>query len=52
MILVTGSNGQLGFDVTKELQKRKLEYVGSVRSDFDITSYDEVEGYKIGRAHV
>lgn len=45
MILVTGSNGQLGFDVTKELQKRKLEYVGSVRSDFDITSYDEVEGY-------
>lgn len=45
MILVTGSNGQLGFDVIKELQKRKLEYVGSVRSDFDITSYDEVEGY-------
>lgn len=45
MILVTGSNGQLGFDVTKELQKRKLEYVGSIRNDFDITSYDEVEGY-------
>lgn len=45
MILVTGSNGQLGFDVTKELQKRKLEYVGSIRSDFDITNYDEVEGY-------
>lgn len=45
MILVTGSNGQLGFDVTKELQKRKLEYVGSIRNDFDIINYDEVEGY-------
>lgn len=45
MILVTGSNGQLGFDVTKELQKRKLEYVGSIRNDLDIINYDEVEGY-------
>lgn len=45
MILVTGSNGQLGFDVVRELKNRKIQYVGTIRSDFDLTNYDEAEKY-------
>lgn len=40
-VLVTGVAGQLGYDVCKELEKRKIEYVGS-----DITyEYDLVSQY-------
>lgn len=45
MILVTGSNGQLGFDIVRELKNRKIEYAGTIRSDFDLTNYDEAEKY-------
>ena len=45
MILVTGSNGQLGYDVVKELKNRGIDCIGSVRSDFDITNYEETEKY-------
>lgn len=45
MILVTGSNGQLGFDVVEELKMKKINYIGTTRNDFDITNYDEVEEY-------
>ena len=37
MILVTGINGQLGYDVIKELKKRNIDCIGVGRSDFDIT---------------
>lgn len=37
-VLVTGCTGQLGFDVCRELQKRKIEYYGAVRDDFDLTN--------------
>lgn len=36
-ILVTGVNGQLGYDVVKELQSRSIECRGVDREDFDIT---------------
>ena len=36
-ILVTGARGQLGFDVIKELNRRKIECLGVGFSDFDIT---------------
>ena len=44
-ILVTGYNGQLGFDVVKELQKRNIECKGVDRDDFDITDSDAVHDY-------
>ena len=37
-ILVTGVNGQLGYDVCKELTFRGIENYGAGRSDFDITN--------------
>lgn len=36
-ILVTGARGQLGFDVVKELNERKIDCVGADIEDFDIT---------------
>lgn len=44
-ILVTGYNGQLGFDVVKELQKRNIECKGVDRDDFDITNAEAVSNY-------
>ena len=44
-ILVTGYNGQLGFDVIKELNSRSIECNGVDREDFDITDRDETVGY-------
>jgi dTDP-4-dehydrorhamnose reductase len=45
MILVTGVNGQLGFDVIKELKKRNIEYLGIDKTDLDITDGDAVDRY-------
>lgn len=36
-VLVTGYNGQLGYDVVKELNKRNIECIGTDLQDFDIT---------------
>ncbi len=48
-ILVTGANGQLGFDVCKELENRKIEHKGTYRSDFDLSdtasTYEYVKNY-------
>ncbi|WP_238858717.1 dTDP-4-dehydrorhamnose reductase [Clostridium sp. YIM B02569] len=38
MILVTGVNGQLGYDVIKELNKRNEECIGIGREELDITN--------------
>lgn len=40
-ILVTGYNGQLGFDVVKELRSRGVECMGADKDDFDITDKEE-----------
>ncbi|MBY6809943.1 dTDP-4-dehydrorhamnose reductase [Clostridium botulinum] len=45
MILVTGGNGQLGYDVIKELKKRNIECIGTTRKELDITNYNEVSKY-------
>lgn len=37
MILVTGASGQLGFDILRELNKRKISCKGLKRNDLDIT---------------
>lgn len=45
MILVTGVNGQLGFDVIRELNKRKIECLGIGRQELDITDEKAVNDY-------
>ena len=45
MILVTGVNGQLGYDVIKELKKRKIECLGIGRQELDITDKYKVNKY-------
>ena len=44
-VLVTGANGQLGYDVVKELQKRNIECYGAMRQDFDIVDFEAVEKF-------
>lgn len=45
MILVTGVNGQLGYDVVKILKERNIEYAGIHRNKLDITDADAVDKY-------
>ena len=40
-ILVTGYNGQLGYDVIKELRSRGIDCLGADKDDFDITNEEE-----------
>ncbi|GIN59424.1 NAD(P)-dependent oxidoreductase [Lederbergia ruris] len=44
-ILVTGYGGQLGFDVVKEGNQRKLEVIGTTSSDLNITDETKVREY-------
>lgn len=44
-ILVTGYNGQLGFDVIKELELRRIDCKGVDMADFDITDEQAVFDY-------
>lgn len=41
-ILVTASNGQLGYDVLKELHRRKIPCRGIDREECDITNMPQV----------
>lgn len=45
MIAVTGINGQLGFDVVRELKKRNIPCVGTGRTELDITDKNAVFKY-------
>jgi len=38
-VLVTGVGGQLGYDVIKELEKRRIECLGADKAEFDITDF-------------
>lgn len=44
-VLVTGYNGQLGFDVIKELEGRHIACKGADMADFDITDAEATENY-------
>lgn len=44
-ILVTGFKGQLGYDVIKVLEERKIECLGVDREEFDITDFNAVEKF-------
>ncbi|MDU5721947.1 dTDP-4-dehydrorhamnose reductase [Clostridium butyricum] len=47
MILVTGVNGQLGYDVVKVLNERNIECLGIDRDELDITDKETVNEYII-----
>ncbi|NME83080.1 dTDP-4-dehydrorhamnose reductase [Clostridium sp. SM-530-WT-3G] len=45
MILITGVNGQLGFDIAKELKRRNVEFIGTAKNDLDVTDREATENY-------
>lgn len=44
-VLVTGANGQLGYDVVRELQKQNIECYGATRKDFDLVDFGITEKF-------
>ncbi|WP_243120696.1 dTDP-4-dehydrorhamnose reductase [Pelotomaculum sp. FP] len=44
-VLVTGVNGQLGYDVVKRLNLLQIDSIGVGRQDFDITDRAQTEAY-------
>ena len=44
-VLVSGANGQLGYDVAKELQKQNIECCGATRKDFDLVDFEATEKF-------
>lgn len=42
-ILVTGATGQVGYDIVKEFEKRKVDVIGIGSKDCDITSKEAVQ---------
>lgn len=44
-VLVTGVNGQLGYDVVKRLDELGIEATGANRNDFDISDKDQTQKY-------
>jgi dTDP-4-dehydrorhamnose reductase len=46
-VLVTGVGGQLGFDVIKVLQNKKIDFIGTNRSQFDFTDIKQTREFII-----
>lgn len=44
-VLVTGANGQLGYDLVKKLKELDINVVATSRSVFDITNEEETRNY-------
>lgn len=42
-VLVTGANGQLGYDVVKRLEQESIEYLGTDRNSLDLTNEEQVK---------
>jgi len=49
-VLVTGYGGQLGYDVVRELESRKIECIGVSRAEFDLTDFAVVRSFVTGWA--
>ena len=49
-VLVTGYGGQLGYDVVRELENRKIEGIGVSRAEFDLTDFAAVRSFIEGWA--
>lgn len=46
-VLVTGANGQLGYDVVKKLKESKIDHYGATREDFDLKQEKETKKFII-----
>lgn len=44
-VLVTGANGQLGYDVIEGLKLRNIECCGTTRNDFDLCDFTSAEKF-------
>ena len=44
MILITGANGQLGYDFQRLFDEIKEEYIATDVNDLDITNIEKVRG--------
>jgi dTDP-4-dehydrorhamnose reductase len=44
-VLVTGADGQLGYDVVKKLKENDIEHYGATREDFDLTNEKETKKF-------
>ena len=44
-VLVTGYNGQFGYDVLKKLEELNIECIGTGRNDFDLTNEIETKEF-------
>lgn len=46
-MLVTGSNGQLGYDILRSLENRDISCIATTRKEFDICNFEESKNYII-----
>jgi len=46
-ILVTGVNGQLGYDVVKRLEKENIDCIGTTKKDFDLSNENQTKKFII-----
>jgi dTDP-4-dehydrorhamnose reductase len=44
-VLVTGADGQLGYDVVKKLKELNIEHIGVDKEDFDLTNKKETKEF-------
>lgn len=44
-VLVTGVNGQLGYDVVERLKKLNIEHIGVDRQDFDLINEEQTKSF-------
>jgi dTDP-4-dehydrorhamnose reductase len=44
-VLVTGADGQLGYDVVKKLKELNIEHIGVDKEDFDLTNKKETKDF-------
>ena len=44
-VLVTGADGQLGYDVVKKLKELNIEHIGVDKEDFDLTNENETKEF-------
>jgi dTDP-4-dehydrorhamnose reductase len=44
-VLVTGADGQLGYDVVKKLEELDIEHIGVDKEDFDLTNEKETKEF-------
>ena len=45
MILVTGTTGQLGYDVVRELERRGEDFMGTTRAELDLSNPDAAKNF-------